>query len=79
MAANPTFKKREKERARQERQREKDSKRKQRREDKKNPPQAAADVSPSDDGTVGGMDGGERTDGPSLGSDLEPKHGASET
>jgi hypothetical protein len=36
MATNPTFKKREKERARQERQREKDAKRKQRREDKKN-------------------------------------------
>jgi hypothetical protein len=79
MAANPTFKKREKERARQERQREKDSKRKQRREDKKNPPPEGAADAASPDGTVGGMDGGERTDAPSLGSDLEPKHGASET
>jgi len=42
MAANPTFKKREKERARQERQREKDAKRKQRREDKKNRPEGAS-------------------------------------
>jgi hypothetical protein len=45
MATNPTFKKREKERARQERQREKDAKRKQRREDKKN----RVDGQPDDD------------------------------
>ncbi len=38
MAANPTFKKREKERARQERQREKAAKRKERKIEKQNRP-----------------------------------------
>jgi hypothetical protein len=65
MAANPTFKKREKERARQERQREKDAKRKQRREDRKNRPEGAS-AAESDivEGSPESSPNLERKDGP---------------
>jgi hypothetical protein len=83
MAANPTFKKREKERARQERQREKDAKRKQRREEKKNRPEGATgdgfDASGEFD-TSGGVDGADGSIAPAAdvaesGSELERKEG----
>ena len=60
MPANPTFKKREKERARQERQREKDAKRKQRREDRKNRPEGAG----GDDLAAAGLEPGDGLDAP---------------
>jgi len=54
MAGSPTFKKREKERARQERQREKAAKRQQRRTDRANAPDRPSDEDPDLIGIVPG-------------------------
>jgi hypothetical protein len=54
MAANPTAKKREKERARQERQRQKDAKREERKQDRMNRPAGAPGEDPDIAGIVPG-------------------------
>ena len=70
MPGNPTFKKREKERSRQERQREKDAKRRQRREDRKARPSGIGPDIEAD-----GIGAAERTSVDESLSASEPKEG----